>query len=167
MNPGTEVHTHAAVRNPVLWLVIALPALAVVASFWSLALALSRGDRELPASYHWEGGGLEADAAHLGRAAALGLRAELRVDAATQRCSVTLQGAAPAALRLDLTHPTTQGSDRHVLLQESGGSYSAACASLPGAHWWIQLSDARGSWLLRARTSGALQAPLTLKAGSP
>jgi hypothetical protein len=31
----------------------------------------------------------------------------------------------------------------------------------------VQLSDASGNWLLRARTSGALQAPLTLKAGSP
>ena len=167
MNPGTETCTRAAGTNPVLWLVIALPALAVVASFWSLALALSRGDRELPASYHWEGGGLEADAARLGRAAALGLGAELRVDAATQRCSVTLRGVSPAALRLDLTHPTAQESDRHVLLQGSGGQYSASCAALPGAHWWIQLSDASGSWLLRARTSGALQAPLTLKGGSP
>ena len=167
MNPGTDTHTSTAGWNPVLWLVIALPALAVVASFWSLALALSRGDCELPASYHWEGGGLAADDARLGRAAALGLRAELRVDAATQRCSVSLLGAAPAALRLDLTHPTTQGSDRHVLLQGSGGHYGAACAALPGAHWWVQLSDASGSWLLRARTSGALQTPLTLKAGSP
>ena len=113
------------------------------------------------------GGQLEADAARLGAAAALGLQAELRVDAATQRCSVTLQGAAPEALRLDLTHPTTQASDRHVLLQETGGSYSAACASLPNAHWWVQLSDARGTWMLRARTMSALQAPLTLKAGSP
>ena len=167
MTPDTETHASTAGRNPVLWLVIALPVLAVIASFWSLALALSRGDRELPSSYHWEGGGLEADAARLRVAAALGLQAELRVDAATQRCSVTLRGAAPAALRLDLTHPTTPRSDRHVLLQETGGSYSAACASLPSAHWWVQLSDARATWMLRARTTSALQTPLTLEAGSP
>lgn len=137
--------------NPVLWMVIGLPLLAVLASFGSLALALSHGDRELPSTYHWEGNALDRDDARRARAQALGLRAALRLDATTQRCVVRLQGMQPESLRLDLTHPTEPGADRHLLLQRSGDAYSAACTALPAAHWWVQLSDPAGDWLLRAR----------------
>ena len=146
-------------RNPVLWLVIALPALAVVASFCSLALALTRGDRELPPSYHWEGGALDRDDAQRAAARALGLHATLRVDAATGRCLVTLQGAAPAALRLDLTHPGDPAADRHLLLPGVAGVYSAPCQDVPSAHWWLQLTDPQGTWLLRGRASNAPGSP--------
>lgn len=144
-----------APRNPVLWLVITLPALAVVASFCSLALALTRGDRELPASYHWEGGALERDDAQRAAASALGLRATLRIDAATGRCLVSLSGAAPASLRLELTHPTNPAADRQLLLQGAAGVYSAPCEAVPMAHWWLQLSDPEGTWLLRGRARSA------------
>jgi hypothetical protein len=149
--PGTP----QARANPVLWLVIALPLLAVVAGLGSWALAVTRGDRELPSSYHWEGGALDRDDARRAAAAALGLRATLRVDEATQRCVVTLQGAAPAALRLDMTHPTNQAADRHVLLQGAAGVYSGQCEGVNAAHWWLQLADQQGSWLLRGRASSA------------
>jgi len=151
--------------NPVLWLVIALPLLAVVASFGSLAVAVTRGDRELPTSYHWEGNALDRDDAARAAAAALGLHATLRVDAASQRCLVSLQGAAPPALRLDLTHPTDQAADRHLLLQRAGDLYSAPCAGLSAAHWWLQLADPQGKWLLRARVDPSAAAPAT--AGAP
>jgi len=144
-----------APRNPVLWLVIALPALAVIASFCSLALAVTRGDRELPVNYHWEGGALDRDDAQRATASALGLRATLRIDAATQRCLVTLEGAAPASLRLDLTHPTNPAADRQLRLRRAAGAYSVPCEAVPTAHWWLQLTDPQGQWLLRGRASGA------------
>jgi hypothetical protein len=147
----------------VLWLVIALPASAVVAGLSSWAIAATRGDRELPSSYHWEGGALDRDDARRATAAAMGLHATLRVDTATLRCLVTLQGASPAALRLNLTHPTNALADREVLLQGVAGIYSGACEHLPAAHWWLQLSDDQGTWLLRGRASakGASDPALT------
>jgi hypothetical protein len=153
--------------NPVLWLVIGLPVLAVLACAVSVTLAVTRGDRELPTSFHWEGNSFDADQAQLAAAARLGISAAVQFDVATQRCIVTVQGAAPRSLRLDLTHPTDSHADRHVSLQGSDGSYRANCAALPDAHWWVQLADEQGGWMLRTRTRGTLRAPLALDSRAP
>ena len=55
--------------NFVLWLVIALPLIAVAASLASLALAVNSGDTELPKDYHWEGAALDNDQQRLALAA--------------------------------------------------------------------------------------------------
>jgi hypothetical protein len=155
--------------NPVLWLVITLPALAVAASFVSYALAVTHGDKELPGAYHWEGTGLAGDEARIATAAKLGVSAIVQVDSAGERCSVQLSGASAEALHLDLAHPTEPSADRHVTLQRNadGSRYEAPCAALAPAHWWVQLSDARGQWLLRGRASGALDAGLDLSPSAP
>jgi hypothetical protein len=148
--------------NPVLVLVIALPLLAVAGSFVSLALAVTRGDSELPKNYHWEGGALDRDDAQQARAARLGIGATLGFDAATGQCTLLLRGAAPAALRLTLVHPTVTGLDRHLLLHPGAGGYTAPCSALPAAHWWLELADDQDGWLLRSRLHGDLHAPVQL-----
>lgn len=150
--------------NPVLWMVIALPVIAVVASTASYFLAATRGDRELPADYHWEGQAFDRDEARFALARSQGLTAQVQVDAAAGRCEVTLPAAAGAQLHLDLTHPTETASDRHVVLAREGDSarYGAACAPLAAAHWWVQVADAGGTWLLRGRVQGALAEPALL-----
>lgn len=152
--------------NPVLVLVIALPLLAVVGSFASLALALTRGDSELPKNYHWEGGALDREQERMTRAAQLGIGATIAIDPLAQRCTVALHGAAPAALRLTLTHPTSTGADRAVTLARHGTSYSAPCPALAAAHWWLELADDQEQWLLRARLHGDLQEPSALGAAA-
>jgi hypothetical protein len=148
--------------NPVLVLVIALPLLAVAGSFVSLALAVTRGDSELPKNYHWEGGALDRDDEQRARAARLGIGATLDFDPATGQCTLVLRGAAPATLRLTLVHPTVSSLDRHVLLQSSAGRYLAPCSALPAAHWWLELADEQDGWLLRSRLHGDLHEPVQL-----
>jgi uncharacterized protein len=168
MNPANTNATEPRRANPVLWLVIGLPLLAVAASFVSLALAVTRGDKELPATYHWEGTGLASDDARGAEAARLGISASLQVDPVGERCTLQLAGAQPAALRLDLAHPTDPSADRHVPLQRnSDGHYEAPCAALAPAHWWVQVSDAEGRWLLRGRTRGALATAFALSSKGP
>jgi uncharacterized protein len=173
MNDASTATSHEpAMRgaNPVLWLVIALPALAVVASFTSYYLAVTRGDKELPASYHWEGSALAGDDARLLEAARLGVNAALRIDPVGERCTLELSGAAPASLRLDLAHPSDPAGDRHVALQRaSDGSnrYEAPCAALAPTHWWVQVGDAGGNWLLRGRAHGSLATPFALSSTGP
>jgi len=158
-----------------VWLIVTLPALAVVASVASGILAATRGDHELSTNYHWEGDELALDDTHAARAAQLQLAAELRVDAAAGRCEILVHGvpgmsAYPATLRLDLTHATDPSVDRHLLLARSDtpaaplAHYSAPCSTLRAAHWWVQLSDQPATWLLRARTVGTLNEPLSLSA---
>jgi hypothetical protein len=150
--------------NPVLILVIALPLLAVAGSFVSLALAVTRGDSELPKSYHWEGGALDRDGEWQARAARLHIGGTLGFDAATGQCTLVLRGAAPAQLRLTLAHPTETSLDRHILLQPSGEHYAAPCSALPAAHWWLELADEQDGWLLRSRLHGDLHAAVQLGA---
>jgi len=167
-NATTTNATEPGGANPVLWLVVGLPLLAVVASFVSYALAVTHGDKELPAAYHWEGTGLASDDARRAEAARLGISASLQVDPVGERCTLQLAGARPAALRLDLAHPTDPSADRHVPLQRTAdGRYEAPCAALAPAHWWVQVSDAGGQWLLRGRTQGALVTPFALGAQAP
>jgi len=150
--------------NPVLWLVIALPLIAVVASLTSLALAVTRGDPELPKDYHWEGAALDRDQQRLTLAASEGITATISYQPDTQRCAIALHGAAPAQLRLDLVHPTDPRADRRLTLARTGDSYEADCAGLPVAHWWLEVSDDTGRWMLRGRTVGRLQPPVKLGA---
>ena len=138
-------------RNPVLWLVIALPLLAVGGSVASMLLAVGGSDAPLPERYHWEGSQLDADDARLAVAARRGISAALDVDAAAGECRIVLQGAAPTELRLTLTHATLAGLDQHVVLRRTGDGYTGRCAPLGKAHWWLELADADGSWLIRQR----------------
>lgn len=148
--------------NPVLWLVIGLPLLAVAASLASLALAMSRGDPELPKDYHWEGAALDRDQERLALAAQRGIAATIGFDAARGLCTVTLQGAAPEVLRLSLVHPVDPRADRHLELVHTAAGYAVPCTALPAAHWRLELADGQERWLLRGRAQGALQPPVRL-----
>jgi hypothetical protein len=152
--------------NPALWLVIGLPAAAVVASFATLIVSTRAGDVPLPSRYHWEGQAYDADQARIAVAQRLGIQARLVYDAASGQCQLVLQGqdTNAARLRLDLAHPTDARADRHVSLERSGALYTAACEPLPAAHWWLELADDAGSWTLRTRVRGTLQTPVSLRA---
>ncbi len=65
---------------------------------------------------------------------------------------------------LELTHPTDGALDRRVELAREGDSarYGAPCAALPAAHWWVQVADPAGRWLLRGRVQGTLAEPAAL-----
>jgi hypothetical protein len=61
-------------------------------------------------------------------------------------------------------HPTDPRADRRLTLARAGESYEADCAGLPAAHWWLEVSDDTGRWMLRGRTVGRLQPPVQLGA---
>jgi hypothetical protein len=51
---------------------------------------------------------------------------------------------------------------------DDSGRYEAPCSTLAPAHWWVQVSDAQGQWLLRGRAAGTLDVALALSPqGSP
>ncbi len=163
MNPNSMKHTF----NPVLWLVIGLPSLAVMASFATLFIALRSSDVPLPARYHWEGAAFAAEQARLVRARSMNLSAQLRFDPVTQRCKVKLYGAQPQVLRLELTDGSKPANDRHLQLQRDGDSYSAPCTALPSAHWWIELADDATDWTLRDRMKTDFSVPLVISGERP
>lgn len=141
--------------NPVFWIMLLLPAAAVVAGLATLVIALRHADRALPANYHWEGEHLDRDFAQQRLAAAHGI--EVDFSMAGGECSALLRHAPddPAALTLMFTHSSDAGLDRVVLLRRiQPGRYGGACAPLPQGRWRVALEDAAGAWAIRAQLDG-------------
>jgi uncharacterized protein len=146
--------------NPVLWITLALPLIVVAASFLTLAAAVRHPDNELPEQYHWEGLKLDRDFERSGRAAALGVRAELRAFDRAGRCQVRLEiaGIAPRELYVRMTHATQPTLDRAVRLHRNVTSslYDGECHSMPDGHWRVELTDGDGEWSIRQSVRGSL-----------
>ncbi len=159
-------------RNPVFWLMWAIPATAVCASLSMLAVAIDGADPRLPPNYHWEGAGLDQDFERARRAFALGIAGTLDLHADRRECVLTLAGDASAEVRADsllllLTHSHAPALDRQVLLRRSpAGEFIAACDELPAGKWRIALDDAAGKWSLRTEFNGNLRR-IELRAREP
>lgn len=154
------------IKNPVLMLVIGLPAAAVIGSFASLAVTLAHQDTELPEQYHWEGFQLDRDFSRSERAASLRVQATLRNVAASGRCEIdlVLGEAPPEQLRLTLAHATRAGFDQRIDFQRAGGqTYVGQCHAIPDGHWRIELTDGAQTWSVRD-TTRAISQPVHIDA---
>ena len=137
-------------RNPVFWLMWAIPGAAVLAGLSMVAIAMQDADRALPDIYHWEGERLDADFERARQAARLDVQAELLFEGS--QCRVRLQGAEPPALRLHLTSGSDFGRDQAVnLARSAAGDYRAACVALDRGKWRVALQDDANTWSLRAQ----------------
>ena len=153
--------------NPVFWIMLLLPAAAVVAGLATLLIALRSADRPLPADYHWEGEHLDQDFARQRLAAAHGI--EVEIGFSDGACNATLRHAPddPATLTLQFTHASDAALDRVVLLRRTGaGVYRGACAPLPPGRWRLALDEAAGAWAIRSEFRGG-GASLRLRARDP
>jgi hypothetical protein len=154
--------------NPVFWLMWALLGSVVVAGLATLGIALKQADRELPASYHWEGEQLDRDFALMRNAAAHGVQVSLSVVAPGQ-CSARLQSAPndPAALNLLLVNAHKVELDQAVrLMREAPGLYRGVCRAMPDGRWRMTLQDDMGLWAIRAQHLGAIDG-VVLRASYP
>lgn len=134
--------------NPVLWIMLGVPAAAVCASLLTLFLAVRGSEPPLPAQYAWEGMALEHDQARAMRAAALGAAATLDFES-PGRLRVELAFAAPAAvpppvLAMRLTHATLPALDRSLRLVRNAvsGAYVVDLPTLQRGHWLVELAAA-------------------------
>jgi len=150
--------------NPVLLLTIGLPAVAVLASFATLAVTLTHPESELPEQYHWEGFQLDRDFSRAERATQLDVRAEVTGLDQGGACALILssRGVAPQTLRLTMAHATMPSRDSHLefhrLRSDSDGStlYSGRCSALTAGHWRVELADTDGTWSLRDTVQGTV-----------
>jgi hypothetical protein len=113
------------------WLLIAGPAIVVVASVSTLWLAASTDDGVIADDYYKRGLLVNRQLEREAKAAALGLSGVLRV-AADGTATFELAGIAdaPGAVRLLLAHPTRAGQDRAIVLTRGpGGAYVGTIAA--------------------------------------
>ena len=145
--------------QPWVWLLIALPATAVVGSMASLYLAVTTNDGLVVDDYYTRGKAINRDLARDRAAQAHGLEARFGIDMTRNRVTLTLKShdyVAPREMKLSILHPTQPHHDQYILLQQVGeGQYAAGINELGRGKWYVQLEA--DDW----RLSGRMQMPLT------
>lgn len=141
-------------REPLVWLLIAIPASAVVAGFVTLALAIATRDGLVVDDYYWRGKEINRLLARDREASVRGMEAQARFDEERGLLVVRLQAAKamelPAELRFSLLHATRAGLDRQVVVALApDGNYYAPLAPVPAGRWHVQLETER--WRLIGR----------------
>lgn len=148
-------------REPWPWLLMAGPAVVVVAGFVTLWLAIKSDDGPVADDHYKRGLAIHQTLNRDRAATALDSRAHLSFNPEAGKVRVVLSGgAAPSQpLRLRLVHPTRADLDRSLLLEaRSAGVYEAALALPASGRWWVTLEDTTGVW----RLAGDWRVPETL-----
>jgi hypothetical protein len=130
-------------RQPWPWLLMLGPAIVVVAGFVTLWLAVQSDDGLVADDYYKRGLAINRTLERTDRAADLGLVATVDVDA-SGRARVALAStsdapdAQPAALRLNVLHPTRAGHDiRGVVVRGPHGDYVGQLDSPAPGRWLV------------------------------
>lgn len=147
----TDTPTRQWHRNPVAWLMIAIPAATVVAGFWTLWLAASESGVDTNPDKVRRTAQVQVTSLAPDEAAArLGLSAELAFDDGGVLVQV-LPGSGPVAPRLQLVHPIESSLDRELVLSPHPRGWHAAGALVGKEAWHLRLVAADGSWRLVGR----------------
>jgi len=129
-------------REPWPWLLMAGPAVVVVAGFITLYIALSTDDGVIAEDYYKRGllvnkqlaRVAESEVRHLGAVARITPDGAVRVALT----GLAANAVAPAELRLRLVHPTRAGRDRVAKLERNGeGDYAGWVEPPPYARWHV------------------------------
>ncbi|MGC4029724.1 MAG: FixH family protein [Steroidobacteraceae bacterium] len=152
-------------REPMMWLVMGLPAITVVAGITMVILYGGPGTADTVSDEVQRTGQIQqTDLSPDMRARELGLSAHLRLtqDAVELR---PVSGTLPReALQLTLAHPLQAAHDVTLQLQPADGMWRASAHVDTTHDWNLQLAPASGAWRLTARLPrdqvSALLAPL-------
>jgi len=143
-----------------VWLLIALPLSAVVASLITWWIAARGADPLMAEDYYKQGMAIHQTLERESRAAALGLSAQLRVQDGTLR--VHLEGrldAYPDQIELILVHPSRQEQDLTLVLPATAqGEYRIALPPMSAGQRRVILESQHQDWRLTGRTA----VPMTL-----
>jgi len=154
-------------REPMVWLVIALPALAVAGALASVVTAFVTRDAVVADEYRKEGLAINRDPTRDRAAQRLGVSAALAVeDGALTVRLVPGTAPPPAQLVVIFSHATRAELDRLVTLRSvADGVYSAPLAPLAPGHWYLEVSPADRGWRLTGEFAESL-GPMTLRPGT-
>lgn len=145
-------------RQPMVWLVIAIPLAAVVMGVTTIILAVVSDDGMVADDYYRRGLEINQSLERDRMAARHGLNAVVMIDMDGKLVHARLRAKGafrfPDRIRLSLSHATQSGLDLSLTLtQTASQSYQAGLPELSLGRWYIQLHS--GEW----RLNGDLQVP--------
>ena len=151
-------------REPLVWMVFGIPAIAVVALAWMVFIAAGPGSTDsVDTSVKRTAQMQTVDLGPDETAAQLRLAALLRVDRESLEVLPLHAGFDTSKpLQLSMRHPARADLDRSFELQPQRGSWRIASPELDLGHdWTLQLTPQDGSWRLQGRLDkGQLSARL-------
>lgn len=127
------------------WFIMALPASAVIAGLSTVYIAFKNQDSVVRDDWYQDGKSINLDMARETRAHALGISAELVLDALTGDVRLALHGnpplLLPASLRLVFSHVTRADLDQAITLQRrNDGQYHGTLGRMLRGRFDIELS---------------------------
>ena len=161
---------HPWYREPMVWLLIAIPTVAVIESFIFLGFAIVSDDGMVEDDYYRRGKEINRVLARDQAAAAFGLEGVITLSPAQHALEVHLTARQdmswPGQVELKFLYATRSGLDRTLILpRHADGAYRTPLPDLAPGHWNVQLA-AQG-W----RLTGSLHVPgaqqLTLRPSGP
>lgn len=149
-------------REPLVWMIIAIPLTAVVVGLTMLTIAIRTHDGLVVDDYYKKGKEINMSLARDHAAARRGLRGDGYLNAATQRVEVRLTakvtGSLPDRLKVRWLHATRSGHDREQYLERGPtGQYAASFPELAPGRWYVQVEA------LDWRLQGSLRAPAEVR----
>lgn len=145
-------------RTPFVWLLIGLPATAVVAGFITLYLAVSTRDGLVVDDYYEQGKAINRELARDHEASRLGLSGMLAITPAANSIDFELKSASgfepPPELQIAFMHATRDGNDRLLTAtRDSVWRYRAILPEFVPGRYRVQVETP--SW----RLTGSLHVP--------
>jgi hypothetical protein len=145
----------AKLRNPILWLVIAIPLATLFGGYETLRLAYqSGGSDEVPGEVTRTGQAQVAELSPDREAAQAGLRVSITFDPVAGRITATQDAGrrlTTQPIELQLIHPLHADEDRSIALLPAGLRWQAAMPRLADNDWQLVLTDADNHWRLIGR----------------
>jgi hypothetical protein len=150
MNVATAAESRPWYREPLVWLVAAIPAITVFAGLTTVVIAGYGADPVVRDDFRKEGIAINRDPGRDHAAARLGVTARVSDADGTLRVQLVLpETEAPRALVAILSHATRAEYDRMLTLSRGAdGAYSARLPTLDRGHWYLELSPPNRDWRL-------------------
>jgi hypothetical protein len=133
------------------WILMAGPAIVIVAGFITAWLAIKSYDGLVEDNYYKVGLAVNQQLKQKQLAAELNLKADLSFAEPGNQIRVVLSGlpaaAWPDTLQLKLVHPTRKGEDQSLLLQREGKPFVGRLPAAPSSgRWNVVLEDPIAGW---------------------
>ena len=145
--------SRSGLREPLVWLVFGIPAIAVVALVWMVFIAAGPGSTDSVDTAVKRTAQIQvADLGPDETAARMRLAALLRIDGKELEVLALHSGFDTAApLKLALRHPTRADLDHELLMQPTPTGWRAPLELDTGHDWKLELAPQDGRWRLQGR----------------
>lgn len=148
-------------RGP--WLLMAGPAVVVVASFITLWYAIKSNDGLVVEDYYKKGVAINLDLARSEKARQLEMQADMDLTPGQVTVKLKSRDDLPGRITVIIAHPTRAGLDHTLKLTGVGGIYRGALDPITPGRWQIYLSDEGNTWRMASEIQLPEQQITTIK----